>query len=402
MALGSRKKLAADLTPRSKGAGRLEVAPSETRQPREQSSPSVRRSKTPPRTEFVRDSLPHPEAKADNLQRKDGVDGRTLIDEELRPRRPDRYVARRAFEERGVLRDRRGRFSQPSGRGRSEERMPWDRRGERSSIHEDREQILASNPPTMRRHVSHPISAFKDDFETSTRTDTSNLATRFTSPPLLPGLATSCHELLGENARPTPIQALAIKHLVVIPSEKPRQVLLASETGSGKSIAYLLPLLQALKKTESTAPAPLGKRAVEPRALILAPTHELSRQLAGSAKTLTHIEKLRVLCASRANDVNVSTKMKGMTASQMSSAFDRASVGQEFSVTGAEGTRSRPVDVLVGTPMKILEMIHGRGWDRKDGRRGPPEMGLGRVEWVIVDEADVLFGSSIYFHLQKP
>lgn len=79
--------------------------------------------------------------------------------------------------------------------------------------------------------------------------------------------------------------------------------------------------------------------------------------------------------------------------------------------------RAWPVDVLVGTPMKLLEMVRGRGWDRKEGedeegedvderkpRRGrdkmvgfgkwrvKPEMGLANVEWVVVDEADVLFG----------
>jgi ATP-dependent RNA helicase MRH4 len=76
-----------------------------------------------------------------------------------------------------------------------------------------------------------------------------------------------------------------------------------------------------------------------------------------------------------------------------------------------------PVDVVIGTPMKLLEMVRGRGWDRKEGeveeddakgrlRRGRdkmvgfgkwrnlPEMGLANVEWVIVDEADVLFGLS--------
>jgi ATP-dependent RNA helicase MRH4 len=76
-----------------------------------------------------------------------------------------------------------------------------------------------------------------------------------------------------------------------------------------------------------------------------------------------------------------------------------------------------PVDVLVGTPVKIMELIRGRGWDRLQGelqvdeegkppklRRGrdkmpgvgrwrsEPTLGLQNVEWVVVDEADVLFG----------
>ncbi|KDR73298.1 hypothetical protein GALMADRAFT_729060 [Galerina marginata CBS 339.88] len=85
-----------------------------------------------------------------------------------------------------------------------------------------------------------------------------------------------------------------------------RQFLLASETGSGKSIAYLLPVLQHLKSTESSlshsrleAPA----YPPRPRALVLAPTHELARQLAGFAKELVRFPdtRLRVMCGSRAN-----------------------------------------------------------------------------------------------------
>ena len=72
---------------------------------------------------------------------------------------------------------------------------------------------------------------------------------------------------------------------------------------------------------------------------------------------------------------------------------------------------SRPVDVLVGTPNKLLEMATGRRWNRNQDEtdkhlaaelsgsrtetssKGPePEMGLQNVEWVIVDEADILFG----------
>jgi ATP-dependent RNA helicase MRH4, mitochondrial len=71
--------------------------------------------------------------------------------------------------------------------------------------------------------------------------------------------------------------------------------------------------------------------------------------------------------------------------------------------------RSRPVDILVGTPSKVLEMVRGWGWNmedkiedhwddaRKDRARkwipGPPEAALANVEWVVIDEADILFGT---------
>lgn len=56
----------------------------------------------------------------------------------------------------------------------------------------------------------------------------------------------------------------------------------------------------------------------------------------------------------------------------------------------------RPVDLLVGTPTKALEMVRGRYWEREVENaqfeyKGKPEMSLENIEWVIVDEADVLF-----------
>ena len=191
------------------------------------------------------------------------------------------------------------------------------------------------------------------------------------------------------------------------------QYLLASETGSGKSIAYLLPMLHHLKKSEvasSESASPTmpsqPQRAVNPRALVLAPTHELSRQLSSFAKGLFHGIKLRVLCASKANVK--STPRATFTASKMAAQFADGTLGMPR--LGV----SRPVDVFVGTPNKLLEMARGRRWSRVrdetdkqlaaelSGSRNEtpskspePEMGLQNVEWVVVDEADILFGISL-------
>lgn len=85
----------------------------------------------------------------------------------------------------------------------------------------------------------------------------------------------------------------------------------------------------------------------------------------------------------------------------------------EFQITGSGsgGQKQRPIDVLVGTPTKLLEMARGRGWNweerelQKRALEGgdlsgevkkfwvdKPEVGLEGVEWVVVDEADVLLG----------
>ena len=88
------------------------------------------------------------------------------------------------------------------------------------------------------------------------------LPSAFSSPPLSSGLLQSVHDVLGPNAHPTPIQSLSLKHLFVTPSlDSYRRFLLASETGSGKSLAYLLPMLHDLKTAEHLSLRRTGPRA---------------------------------------------------------------------------------------------------------------------------------------------
>jgi ATP-dependent RNA helicase MRH4 len=230
--------------------------------------------------------------------------------------------------------------------------------------------------------------------------------------------------MLGPDARPTPIQALSIKWLIEashseVSASEWKQFLLASETGSGKSLAYLLPLLQRLKlDEESNAQTRSTERSLNPRAIILAPTHELARQLSSFTKVLTRHVKLRTMCASRAN--SPSTTESDVTAKKLSEQLDAIAGGADLFGELNIGKGDIAVDVLVGTPVKLMEMVRGRGWDRLKGRlevdedgnlpklrRGrdkmpgigrwkkEPELGLKNVEWVIVDEADVLFGTPL-------
>ncbi|HEX5791627.1 MAG TPA: DEAD/DEAH box helicase, partial [Rheinheimera sp.] len=67
--------------------------------------------------------------------------------------------------------------------------------------------------------------------------------------------------------KPTDIQQEAIPAVMV-----GRDLIVSSQTGSGKTLAYLLPMMQRLLKSR-----PLSKR--DARALILAPTRELAKQV---------------------------------------------------------------------------------------------------------------------------
>ena len=76
--------------------------------------------------------------------------------------------------------------------------------------------------------------------------------------------------------RPTPIQARAIPHLL-----QGRDLLGLAQTGTGKTAAFALPILQRL--VTPTPPALRGPRPI--RVLILTPTRELASQIAESFDT---------------------------------------------------------------------------------------------------------------------
>ncbi|TFK26076.1 P-loop containing nucleoside triphosphate hydrolase protein [Coprinopsis marcescibilis] len=290
----------------------------------------------------------------------------------------------------------------------------------------------------------------------------SPLPPTFTSPPLLPGLLSSVEDFLGPKSKPTPIQALSLKWIMDYSNQDEGrpfeygEFLLASETGSGKSFAYLLPVLQGVKVLEMKERevaerlargeaseedlASVNKKTstssdylMTPRAIILVPTHELARQISAFAKSLLHTTKLRVVCASQTNVDLKSTKPRTASGRRLDvSSRDMAASLDTFSEleSGDSGESASPlshdVDVLVGTPMKIMEMIRGRGWDLASsdfstddvkgklrrgrdvgripaypkgpeaerwadvGQHGQQQLGLGNIEWAVIDEADVL------------
>ena len=99
----------------------------------------------------------------------------------------------------------------------------------------------------------------------------------FSSLNLHPALLRAVHEL--GFAAPTPIQAEAIPAGLA-----GRDVLASATTGSGKTAAFLLPILQRLASLQRGAT----------RALVLTPTRELAAQIADDAKDLARHTRLTV------------------------------------------------------------------------------------------------------------
>src|ERR1700748_2860687 len=133
---------------------------------------------------------------------------------------------------------------------------------------------------------------------------------------------------------PTPIQEQAIPHVLAR-----RDVLGNAQTGTGKTAAFVLPMLTILEKGRA--------RARMPRTLILEPTREL--------------------------------------AAQVKENFDRYGVGQKLNVAlliggvsfGDQDTKlTRGVDVLIATPGRLLDHTKRGG------------LLLTGVELLVIDEAD--------------
>ncbi len=86
--------------------------------------------------------------------------------------------------------------------------------------------------------------------------------------------------------KPTDVQAKAIT-----PFTKGESLSVLAQTGSGKTLAYALPLVQMIKADEK---AGIENEPGQPRAVILAPTRELSTQIFSILKGISHHCKMRV------------------------------------------------------------------------------------------------------------
>jgi ATP-dependent RNA helicase RhlE len=133
---------------------------------------------------------------------------------------------------------------------------------------------------------------------------------------------------------PTPIQAQAIP--VILDG---RDILARAQTGTGKTDAFTLPLVEILSRKSG--------RARHPRALVLTPTRELALQVAESIKVYARRVSLR--CTVVYGGVRINPQIDRLR---------------------------RGIDILVATPGRLLDLA---------GRR---HLHLSRLEFLVFDEAD--------------
>jgi ATP-dependent RNA helicase RhlE len=162
------------------------------------------------------------------------------------------------------------------------------------------------------------------------------------------GLAPELSRAVAEQGyeTPTPIQMQAIPAVIA-----GRDVLAGAQTGTGKTAAFVLPVLQAL------AQGPAGRA---PRALVLTPTRELAAQVAESARQYGRHVKARICVVFGGMGINPQ--------------IDALRAG---------------CDLLVATPGRLLDLAGQRALDLRE------------IRHFVLDEADRMLDMGFIHAIRK-
>ncbi|MEQ9643692.1 MAG: DEAD/DEAH box helicase [Alphaproteobacteria bacterium] len=152
------------------------------------------------------------------------------------------------------------------------------------------------------------------------------------------GLSETLQRALAKTGydTPTPIQSGAIPPLL-----DGRDLLGVAQTGTGKTAAFVLPLLQRL---DGDRRHPIARST---RALILTPTRELATQIAASVDRYGRNGRLRA--AVIIGGVNMRAQIAAL---------------------------ERGVDILIATPGRLIDLVERR------------KVQLARADYLVIDEAD--------------
>ncbi|KAK2364867.1 DEAD-box ATP-dependent RNA helicase 53, mitochondrial [Trifolium repens] len=133
-----------------------------------------------------------------------------------------------------------------------------------------------------------------------------------------------------------------IQRAVLVPALQGRDIIARAKTGTGKTLAFGIPIINGLDDGEG--PGPYSTRRL-PRALVLAPTRELAKQV--EKEIQESAPYLKTVC-----------------------------VYGGVSYVTQQSALSRGVDVVVGTPGRLIDLINGN------------TLRLNEVEYLVLDEAD--------------
>ncbi|MDK9703405.1 MAG: DEAD/DEAH box helicase [Sulfuritalea sp.] len=163
------------------------------------------------------------------------------------------------------------------------------------------------------------------------------------------GLSAELLRAIGEQGytTPTPVQQQAIPHILA-----GRDLEALAQTGTGKTAAFVLPILQRLSNPLSGQTSSTLQKVTHtaPRVLVLVPTRELAAQVLESVRLYGAHTGLRSLAV-----------------------FGGVGINPQIQ------TMRRGIDILVATPGRLLDHLGQRTVD------------LSKVQTLVLDEADRMF-----------
>lgn len=133
-----------------------------------------------------------------------------------------------------------------------------------------------------------------------------------------------------------------IQKMVFEPIKEGRDLVARAKTGSGKTLAFALPVVERIQDTFGGDRKPRGR---SPQCIVLAPTRELAKQVEREITTV-------------ASDLFVACFYGGA------------------SIVSQKKMLERGVDIAVGTPGRVIDLIEQNALDLSD------------IKYVILDEAD--------------
>ena len=147
--------------------------------------------------------------------------------------------------------------------------------------------------------------------------------------------------------KPTPIQSRAIPALLA-----GSDVLGGAETGTGKTAAYTIPILDKLTNIQ--------RKGKNPRALIIVPTRELASQVGENVRTYGRFLKLQTV--EIFGGVNIAPQIQKL---------------------------SRGVDIAIATPGRLLDLLNQKA------------INLNSIEMLVLDEADRMLDMGFIHDIKK-
>ena len=167
--------------------------------------------------------------------------------------------------------------------------------------------------------------------------------------------------------RPTAIQRAALPLLLsTSPTTQSRDAFLQSQTGSGKTLSYLLPIIQDLLPLSSLS---YIDRSIGTLAVIITPTRELAKQISDVLESLLKM-RLRAEDESTTEpDTSIQLTrwlVSGMLIGGATRAHEKARL-------------RKGLPILVSTPGRLLDHLQNTS-----------SFNVGKCRWLVLDEADQL------------